>query len=88
MSTFIRTIEGTISSIDYGKKEISLSIKEIMGSKPIEKNIIFSIDPNVIIMNTEVQQVKLSALLKGHEIEIGYTRNKGKRTASSIKIIK
>jgi len=88
MSTFIRTIQGSVSTIDYGKKELSLSIKEVMGGKPVDKNIVFSIDPNVVITNTTNQQVKLAALLKGHEIEIDYTRNKSRRTASKIKIIK
>ena len=88
MATFIRTIQGRISTIAYGNKELSLYIKEIMGGKPVEKNIVFSIDPNVIITNTTNQQVKLAAILKGHEVEIDYTRNKSKRTASKIKIIK
>jgi hypothetical protein len=88
MSTFIRTIQGSVSTIDYGKKELSLSIKEIMSGKSVEKNIVFSIDPNAIITNTTTQQVKLSALLKGHKVEIDYTRNKGRRNASKIKIMK
>jgi len=88
MSTFIRTIQGSVSTIDYSKKELSLFIKEVMGGKSVEKNIAFSIDPNVIITNTMTQQIKLSALLKGHEIEIDYTRNKGRRAASKINIIK
>ncbi len=88
MSTFIRTIQGSVSTIDYSKKELSLFIKEAMGGKSVEKNIVFSIDPNVIVTNTKTQQVKLSELLKGHEVGIDYARNKGRRTASKIKIIK
>lgn len=88
MSTFIRVIEGRISAIDYGKKDISLSIKEDMGGRSVEKNIGFSVDPNVIITNITTQQIKLSELLKGHEVEIGYMRHKSRRTALKIKIIK
>jgi hypothetical protein len=88
MSTFIRTIGGRISAIDYGKKELSLIIKEDMGGRSVDKNISFSMDPNVTIMNTAVQQVKLSELLKGHYVEIGYTRHKSRRTASTIKRVK
>jgi len=81
-------MQGRISTIDYGKKELSLSIEEVMSGKSVEKNIVFSIDPHVVITNTTNQQVKLAALLKGHEVEIDYTRNKNRRTASKIKIIK
>ena len=88
MSTFIRTVEGRISAIDHDKKELSLIIKEDMGGRSVEKNISFSMDPNVIIINTTAQQVKLSELLKGHEVGIAYKRYKSRRTALEIKKIK
>jgi len=87
MSAFIRTIEGKIFSLDQNKKEISLAIDEILGGQAQKKQIVFSLDQNVRITDTSDQQMKLVALKVDDKVEIGYTREKSKRTALFIKVI-
>jgi hypothetical protein len=87
MSAFIRTIEGKIFSFDYSKKELSLAIDEILSGQAQKKQIVFSLDPNVRITDTPNQQMKLVGLKVDDRVEIGYTRDKSKRTALFIKVI-
>jgi len=87
MSAFIRTIEGKIFSLDHNKKEISLAIDEILGGQAQKKQINFSLDPNVRITDASNQQMKLVGLKVDDKVEIGYTREKSKRTALFIKVI-
>jgi len=87
MSAFIRTIEGKIFSLDHSKKEISLAIDEILGGQAQKKQIAFSLDPNVRITNLSNQQMKLVGLKVDDKVEVGYTREKSKRTALFIKVI-
>ena len=87
MSAFIRTIEGKIFSLDQNKKELSLAIEEILSGQPQKKQITFSLDPNVRITDTSNQPMKLVGLKVDDKVEIGYTREKSKRTALFIKVI-
>jgi len=87
MSAFIRTIEGKIFSLDQNKKEISLAIEEILSGQSQKKQITFSLDPNVRITDTSNQQMKLVGLKVDDKVEVGYTREKSKRTALFIKVI-
>lgn len=87
MSAFIRTIEGKIFSLDHSKKEISLAIDEILSGQAQNKQIIFSLEPNVRITDAFNQQMKLVGLKVDDKVEIGYTREKSKRTALFIKVI-
>lgn len=88
MSAFIRTIEGKVLSVTHGKKELSLSVEEVLVGETKEKNIDFSVDPNVRITNTYNQPTKLVALKVGQTVEIGYSRDKSKRTALFIKVVR
>ena len=87
MSAFIRTIEGKIFSLDQNKKELSLAIDEIFGGQSQKKQIAFSLDQNVRITDISNQQMKLVGLKVDDKVEIGYTREKSKRTALFIKVI-
>jgi len=87
MSAFIRTIEGKIFGIDHNKKHFSLAIDEILGGHAQKKQVIFSLDPNVRITDASNQQMKLVGLKVDDKVEIGYTREKSKRTALFIKVI-
>ena len=87
MSAFIRTIEGNIFSLDQNKKEVSLAIDEIFGGQSQKKQIVFSLDPNVRITDASNQQMKLVGLKIDDKVEVGYTREKSKRTALFIKVI-
>ena len=87
MSAFIRTIEGKIFSLDHNKKEVSLAIDEIFGGQAQKKQIAFSLDPNVRITDASNQQMKLVGLKVDDKVEVGYTREKSKRTALFIKVI-
>jgi hypothetical protein len=87
MSAFIRTIEGKIFSLDHSKKEISLAIDEISGEETQKRKIDFSLDPNVNITDSSNQQMKLVGLKGEDKVEIGYTRDKSKKTALFIKVI-
>jgi len=87
MSAFIRTIEGKIFSFDQSKKEISLAIDEILGGQAQKKQIVFSLDPNVRITDISNQQMKLVGLKVEDRVEVGYIRDKSKKTALSIQVI-
>lgn len=87
MSAFIRTIEGKVLSVNHGKKELSLSVEEVLTGETKGKKIDFSVDPNVRITNTYNQPMKLVGLKEGQKIEIGYTQDRSKRTALYIKVI-
>jgi hypothetical protein len=87
MSGFRRAIEGKIFAIDHGKKEISLAIEEIVSGATQKRKIDFSLDPNVTITDNSNQQMKLVDLKVEDKVEIGYTRDKSKKTVLFIKVI-
>jgi len=87
MSSFIRTIQGKISNIDRNKKYFSLVIEEILGGVVQNKTIDFLLDPNVRIIDISNQPMKLVGLKVDDKVEVGYTRDKSKRTALYVKVI-
>ncbi len=87
MSSFIRTIQGEISGIDYNKKHFSLAIEEIFTETAQKKTIDFLLDPNVRITDISNQQMKLVGLKADDKVEVGYTRDKSQRIALFIKVI-
>jgi len=87
MSAFIRTIQGEIFAINHNNKEISLAIEEIVSSATQKSKIDFSLDPNVRIAGNSNQQMKLVGLKADDKVEIGYIRDKSKKTALFIKVI-
>jgi len=87
MSAFIRTIQGKIFGIDHNKKLFSLVIEEILRGVVQKKTIDFLLDPNVRITNISNQPMKLLGLKVDDKVEVGYTRDKSKRTALFIKVI-
>ena len=84
MSVFIRAIQGKIFLVNHGKKELSLCIEEVFSGEAKVKKIDFSLDPNVRIVNIDNQPMRLVALKEGQKVEVGYTRDKSKRTALYI----
>ena len=86
MPGWIRTIEGKIFAIDHGKKEISLAIEEIVSGATQKRKIDFSLDPNIRITDSSNQQMKLVGLKVEDRVEVGYTRDKSKKTALFIKV--
>jgi len=88
VSAFIRIIIGTILSINYANKELSLCIEEVLNGKTkVKKKIDFCLDPNVSITNIFNQPIKLVILKANQKTEIGYTQDKSKKTALYIKLI-
>ena len=87
MSPFIRTIQGKIFGIDHNKKHFSLAIEEILSGTTQKKTIDFLLDPNAEIIDTSNQPIKLISLKKDQKVQVGYTRDKSKRTALFIKVI-
>jgi len=64
-----------------------LAIDEILSSITQKRNIDFSLDPNVRITDISNQPMKLAGLKVDDKVEVGYTRDKSKRTALFIKVI-
>lgn len=87
MSAFIRTIEGRIFGIDYNKNHFSLAIDEILSGVARKKTIDFLLDPNVRITDISNQPMKLVGLKADDKVEVGYIRDKSKKTALFIKAI-
>jgi hypothetical protein len=87
MSAFIRTIQGKIFGIDHNKKHFSLAIEEILNGVAQKKEVDFSLNPNVRITDIYNQPMKLVGLKADDKAEVGYTRDKSKKTALFIKVI-
>ena len=87
MSAFIRTIQGEIFGIDHNKKHFSLAIEEVSSELAQKKKIDFLLGPNVEIIDISNQLIKLISLKKDQKVQVGYTRDKSKRTAVYIKVI-
>jgi len=87
MSAFIRIIQGEIFGIDYNKKHFSLAIEEVSSGVAQKKTIDFLLDPNAEIIDISNQLIKLISLKKDQKVQVGYTRDKSKRTAVYIKVI-
>lgn len=87
MSAFIHTLKGRISSIDYGKKELSLLCREISSETEGENEMKISLDPHVRIINASYKILKFTELKNGKEVEIGYSTKKPKIIASLIKVL-
>lgn len=87
MSAFIRTIQGKILFISHTQKELSLNIEEVFSGVAQEKKLVFSLDPNVRITDISNQPMKLVGLEEDRKVEVGYTRDKSKRTALYIKVL-
>jgi hypothetical protein len=87
MSAFIRTIQGEIFGIDHNNKHFSLAIEETLDGVAQKKKIDFLLGPNVEIIDISNQLIKLISLKKDQKVQVGYTRDKSKRTAVYIKVI-
>jgi hypothetical protein len=74
--------------MDYNKKHFSLAIEEILGGVDQNKKIDFLLEPNVEIIDTSNQLIKLTSLKKDQKVQVGYTRDKSKKIAVYIKVIR
>ena len=87
MSAFIRTIQGVVFGIDHNNKHFSLAIEEVLSGVAQNKKIDFLLDTNVEIIDISNQLIKLISLKKDQKVQVGYTRDKSKKTAAYIKVI-